>query len=406
MSSMASPTSPALLLVPGGPHQMPLLLKARARGLRIVCADRNPQCACATLADEFHPIGLDDRGRLLALARTVQPEGIVTDQTDSGVAVVAWLSEQMGLRGIGTACARLFTDKHAMREFGRRMGLPTPASRLCADALTALAAAREIGFPVVLKPPSNQSSRGVARAAAAEDLRVRFDEARSFSASGEVLVEQFIGGTEFSVEGVMTAKGHLTLAIAEKANYSSESMVALRLCYTPANERFDYAALRAVHDRWINASRLPFGLTHAEYKHWNGQFYLIEAAARGGGSRIASDIVPWASGVDYQSLLLDAILGGSPVPPPPHLADRCALLEFLDVPPGKVRSIRGVEEARQLPGVQSLHLAFSVGDSIAPVTDDTKRPGSFILLTESAPDLTVLRDRVLALLQVEVEAAS
>ena len=43
---------------------------------------------------------------------------------------------------------------------------------------------------------------------------------------------------------------------------------------------------------------LPFGLTHAEYKYMNGEFYLIEIGARGGGTKISSDIVPYMSGVD------------------------------------------------------------------------------------------------------------
>ena len=50
-------------------------------------------------------------------------------------------------------------------------------------------------------------------------------------------------------------------------------------------------------------------ITHSEYKFEDGDYYLIEMAARGGGSRIASDIVPFMSGVDNYQLLINAALG-------------------------------------------------------------------------------------------------
>jgi biotin carboxylase len=395
-----------VIVLPGSDYQVPLLKKVRSRGYRVVCADHDAHCACSTLADEFHVIGLNNRKRLLDLGHRLRPAGIVTDQTDSGVAVVAWLSEQLDLRGIGTTCAHLFTNKHAMRIFGRQLALPTPTFRLCANLGEAVEAARSIGFPVIVKPPGSQSSRGVGRADDDLQLRRRLVEAQPFSATGEVLVEQFIGGTEFTVEGVMTRAGHVTLGISEKSHYADAPMVACRLCYTPYNSQFDYAALRKMHDRLINASGLPFGLTHAEYKCWNGEFYLIETAARGGGSRIASIIVPWISGIDYHELLLDEVLiGQAPIPSSAGLAQRCALLEFFTFPPGRVRAICGLKQARQLPGVFAIILPIGVGDVLQPVTDDTKRPGMFILLTENAVDLQALRERVLAIIRLDVDPA-
>lgn len=405
VDSFSNPAAAArsVLIIPGSQYQVPLITKAHSRGYRVVCADRDPSCPGSRVADEFHAIGLDERDELLKLARTVKPVGIVTDQTDAAVVVVAWLSEQLGLRGISEPCARLFTEKHRMREFGQTHGFPTPAFFLSKDLSSAQVAAAAIGFPVVIKPVSNQASKGVHRVDTPESLAECFADAVLYSAAGGVLVEQFVDGTEFTVEGFMGEGGHRTLGISEKSHYPEHPMVACSLRYTPGNSRFDYGELQRVHDDWINQSCLPFGMTHAEYKFSQGRYYLIEVATRGGGTRIASDIVPWVSGVDYQELMLDAVLEGSAQGVRGVLEHRCALLEFFQFPVGRVRAIRGVNEAKSLPGVLDVVLSRGVGDFLPALTDDTVRPGYFILQTNTEAELRHLRERVLDLVQVEME---
>lgn len=392
-----------VLVIPGSQYQVPLIWKAQSRGYRVVCADRDPNCPGSKVADEFHVIGLDQREALLNLVHTIHPHGIVTDQTDAGVAVVAWLSDHSGLRGIGETCACLFTDKYRMREFGREHGFPTPAFFLSKDVESAQKAAAEIGYPVVVKPLRSQASKGVHRANNPEELAVHFEDAAKYAGYGGILVEEFIDGTEFTVEGFMGKGGHRTLGISEKSHYPEHPMVACSLRYTPANSSFDYSELRRLHDNLINLSQLPFGMTHAEYKFSRGRYYLIEVAARGGGTRIASDIVPWISGVDYQELMLDAVLGGKIDGVLEGIKERCALLEFFQFPAGRVHAISGVNDAKLLPGVRDVVLPCAVGDYLPPLTDDTVRPGYFILQTNTGAELHDLRQRVLQIVRVQLK---
>jgi biotin carboxylase len=392
-----------VVVLPGGPFQSALIRKFRERGYRVICADRSPDCPGHALANHFIPAGLDEPERLLAAIRPLQPSAIVTDQTDSGVKTVAWLCEQLGLPGIGMECAELFTNKLRMREFCRLHGFCSPDFRVCPDLPAAQDAAQELGFPVVIKPLSNQSSKGVHCVNDVQELRIRHAETLRHTRDGRCLVEQFLSGTEFTVEGFRGATGHTTLAISEKRHYPDCPMVASSLEYLPNHTRFDYQQLQRVNDAWVNASELQFGITHAEYIFSRGDFYLIEIAARGGGTRIASDIVPWVSGVDPQLLLLEAALGGDPDPKRYALANRCALLEFFDFASGQVQQISGLEAARSFPGVLELSLAVNVGEFVVPVQDDTTRPGFFILTTDTSNQLHSLREQVIATVKVECE---
>jgi len=104
-------------------------------------------------------------------------------------------------------------------------------------------------------------------------------------------------------------------------------------------------------------------------------------AARGGGNRIASRIVAHVSGVDVYDLLIGALLGEQPSCPNP--VHRAAVLEWLDVAPGLVQTAPDAAELIRSGVISEAGVYFGDGDRIGVVTDDTTRPGYFIVLGDN-----------------------
>ena len=161
---------------------------------------------------------------------------------------------------------------------------------------------------IIIKPLDSNSSHGVFKITAKEQIHEKFDETISFSKVEKVvLAERYIEGTEFTIDGLKTAEGHVTLAISEKRHYKHNINIANELFFSRYNDRFDYDELRRVNDAFVDYSELPYGtLTHAEYKYKDGKYYLIEIGARGGGNLISAVIVPLMSGVDNYAYLINS----------------------------------------------------------------------------------------------------
>jgi biotin carboxylase len=68
-----------------------------------------------------------------------------------------------GLPGIGHGTAIRDTYKWDMREASSKAGCRPPRYALASTADKALAAARDMGLPVIIKPTDNQASRGVTK---------------------------------------------------------------------------------------------------------------------------------------------------------------------------------------------------------------------------------------------------
>ena len=92
---------------------------------------------------------------------------------------------------------RTFGLKHVAREVARRAGVPlAPGSPLLSDAGEAVAAAREIGFPVMLKSTAGGGGIGMRVCRDVSELEQSFDLVRGLAqssfASGELFVERFV----------------------------------------------------------------------------------------------------------------------------------------------------------------------------------------------------------------------
>ncbi len=90
----------------------------------------------------------------------------------------------------------LASDKHAAAETLRRVGVPVPRHRLVFDLSQAVAAAKEIGFPVVVKPVGTDKGVGVSVGIRDQGGLARaFETARRLNPG--VLVEQQIPGNDY-----------------------------------------------------------------------------------------------------------------------------------------------------------------------------------------------------------------
>lgn len=384
-----------IMIVAGGAWQVPLIRKAKELGLKVVNTNLHHDSPGFAWADLTFVADVLDRERNLEIARETKPHAIVTDQTDIAVPTVAYLCEELGLPGIGVVNAELFTNKLRMRDFRSHHGFANPPYRPCRslEDLDAFFAGAE-GAPIVVKPPDSQSSRGVTKVETGHQLVAAFAEARNFSRNGSILAEGFIDGTEITVEGLKLPGKHLTLAVSTKEHYAHNSMVAERLLYARDFPEFDMAKLTAAHDRFIAATGLPFGITHSEYRVHHGEFYLVEAAARGGGTKVSSHVIPLMSGIDANEILLRMALGEEPEVDAPRVDDRFTVLQFFDFDPGKVAAVHGLDLVREWPGVVDIGLSFQPGDLLEPSLDDRSRHMHLIAWSDSLSSLEDLVSRV------------
>lgn len=381
-----------IMILGGGDNQLPLIKRAKELSLYVVLCDFRNDVPGIALSDIHYQVDTLDPYLLVKVGEKEKVNGIITNSEPAFISM-AETAKKLALRCMNIESTKLYKNKFLMREFCHQHGLLSPQYKYCTTKEEALDFFNRLKIKCVIKPLDNSASRGVFSVNNENDIIDHFDEClgASSAANHAIIIEEYVAGTEFTIDGLMTPKGHRCLAISEKKHYAYNENVAYQLLFDNHNKGFDYAELRRINDQLVDLTEMPFGLTHAEYKFSNDKFYLIEIQARGGGNFIATEIVPFISGIDSYTEQIKWSVGDSVNVDYDYgrMMNRCAVLHFFDIPgkSGIVKEIRGLDFLNSLDNQMLYHLNFKIGDTIQEAKDDTTRLGWYILKSTNRIDL-------------------
>ncbi|MCM1498451.1 MAG: ATP-grasp domain-containing protein [Clostridium sp.] len=372
-----------IMVVAGGDWQIELIKKAKSMGHYVICSNLYEDSPAFPFADACEVANVLDKEKNLEIAKRYMPDAVISDQSDIAVPTVAYLNEKLGLQGIGMDKADLFTDKSLQRQFCREHGIMIPDFAVCETPEDALPLLEKYG-KIIIKPIDSQSSRGVYTIEGEGQLRARYRDSVVWSnRRKEFLAEEYINGDEFTVDGLVIQGHHYPLCISVKEMYPQNPNISRTQSYSYLSDKYDYDLLRETNRHLVEAIGLPMGLTHSEYKVHNGQFYLVEAGARGGGSNLSGKIVPFMSGIDNYEYLIKEALGEyvdeDTVKNKVFSRNRYVVMRFFDFGEGKVREVEGLAYLRDHPMLIDYQLEVKAGDVLRQPEYGRLRPGHFII---------------------------
>jgi len=378
-------------------HSIELLQRA---GWVVHALDRDATAPGLALADAAAVVDPADAGAVTAYAGAVRAD-VILALNDAGVPSAAIAGRRLGVGGIDQEAALRCVDKGLMRDAWDAAGLPQPRYRVAGVEKVA-AAAQELGFPLVLKPTTGSGSRGVSLVRSEEDLRPAMELAEAGARANRFIVEEWLAGTEMTVEGLVQQGRPYVLAKSDKvAQVHPRFRVAMALNY-PAS--FPEEVLRKT-DELAGRAALALGIRdgafHLECMVDGTDVSLVEMAGRPGGGAIFSRIVEAVSGVCMPQALV-SILAGEPVevPADPPLG---ACYKFFSPPSGIYRSVRGLDEARRMPGVLDIDFNLAPGTVVGAIATDMGRPGALVTRGADRAEAIDNAERAVASLRFHVD---
>ncbi|MFI6984321.1 ATP-grasp domain-containing protein [Embleya sp. NPDC050154] len=332
----------------GAPHP---LLSAR----NIVTAETNDTAELPSLAERLHEVfGFD---------------GVVS-ACDYYLPGTARIAARLGLPAPDPVAVEAACRKDLTRMRLAEAGVPGPRFALCREREQTRAAAREIGYPVVVKPVDLCAGMLVrkvhddAEAAHAHRASVDFPvNARGQERVPVVLVEEFLTGPEVSVETV-TFDGHThVVGVTDKSLGGAPWFVETGHMFPAA---VDPDLARAAADtavRAVEALGLDHVVAHTEIKLTPDGPRVVEVNPRPAGNRI-TELVRHVTGVDLVAACVDVALGRRPDLAERPTGMRSAAIGLLlpnerDLPAGGEGTLVGIDGAdavRHRPDVVELTL--------------------------------------------------
>lgn len=377
--------STSVLILGGGTMQLPAIQSALSRKWTVAVADGNQEAPGAELCDHFIHVDLRDLDRLIEAAGKLKREhgldGVFTAGTDFSFSV-AKIAEAHDLPGIPPETARGASDKVRMRRIFAEKGVPAPSFVQVLPEESVREKVRQLSFPLVVKPVDNMGSRGVRRVDTCVELEEAVEKARRSSFSGNVIVEEYIDGPEFSIDALIEGGEIRITGFADRIIRFSPYFVEMGHTLPSEVEPSLQEAVESTFKRAVSALGITEGAAKGDVK-WNGREAVVgEVAARLSGGYMSGWTFPYATGIDLTGAALNISVGLSAGNLDPKSSKVSAERAFISIP-GTVASLEGHDTARTMEGVKELFVRVSPGDTVGFPTNNVEKCGNIIAVDES-----------------------
>jgi biotin carboxylase len=329
---------------------------------------------------------------ILDVARARPVDGILV-VGDRPTVIAARVAQALGLAGHPPDAAAAARHKRLTRERFRQAGLNTPALN-----------AQLPSFPCVVKPVALSGSRGVMRADDPSSLAAAIERLRAIlhspdvraernDAHDEILVEEFIPGHEFAVEGVLHHGELRVLAIFDKPDPLDGPFFEETIYVTPPpiSTSEHQAIVRAIAGA-VAALGLHHGPIHAECRVNSRGVFVLEVAARPIGGlcaralRFAADRHP-QSPISLEELLLRHALGEEIEGWRRETAASGVMM--IPIPRrGVFRGVDGTGDARRVDHVEDVRITAKMDQLLVPLPEGASYLGFIFARADQSAQVT------------------
>jgi hypothetical protein len=310
-----------IMLAPGYPGEMPYFCRgltvygAKVYGVSDVAEPDLPALTREHLSGYLRVPSFQDEETVVRLVKA----GVGAHRIDRvvclwepGVVLAAKIREALGVPGMGVSQATVFRNKDLMKQKIVAAGIRTARHAAARSVAQVREAARDIGFPVIVKPIAGAGSMDTIRAGTAQELEAALAKVLSYD---EVNVEEFIEGEEYTYDTICV-DGRVVYEnvcfyrpnplIARSTEWISPQTLALRDLTTPVVQ-----AGIALGHRVHEALEFTTGFTHMEWFHTpKGEVVFGEIAARPAGAHTV-DLMNFVGDIDLFVGYAEAELKGT-----------------------------------------------------------------------------------------------
>ena len=313
----------------------------RRAGFDTVIINNNPETVSTDFDTSdrlyFEPLTPED---VLNVLEIEQPVGVVCQFGGQTAIKLAKTVREAGYSILGTDLGDIDAaeDRELFNELLCRLGIPQPKGTTVFTAEEAVAAAKELGYPVLVRPSYVLGGQGMEIAYDERHIREYMDIINLNVQEHPILVDKYLLGREIEVDAICDGQNVLIPGIMEhieRAGIHSGDSISV---YPP--QHLAPRIQRMVTDYTINIARSlhVHGLVNIQFIEYAGDLYIIEVNPR------SSRTVPYISkvtGIPIVELGVRASLGekvpqmgfGTGLyPPAPTVAVKMPVFSFEKLP--------------------------------------------------------------------------
>jgi carbamoyl-phosphate synthase large subunit len=315
-------------------------LQLREDGFETIMVNCNPETVSTDYDTSdrlyFEPLTLED---VLEVMAKEKPEGVIVQFGGQTPLKLSRALEEAGAPIIGTTpdSIDVAEDRERFQALVKKLALKQPANATARTEDQAVRLAREVGFPLVVRPSYVLGGRAMEVVFTEDDLRAYMTHAMKVSNDSPVLLDRFLDvAIEVDVDAVCDGEDVLIGGIMEHVEQAGVHSGDSGCCLPPNSLSEEVQAELREQTRKLAKALNVIGLMNLQFAIQNGVIYVLEVNPR------ASRTVPFvskATGVALAKIAARVMtgrklkdLGVTAGPAPPYYSVKEAVFPFTKFP--------------------------------------------------------------------------
>jgi formate-dependent phosphoribosylglycinamide formyltransferase (GAR transformylase) len=294
------------LLVGSSFSAAPIFYALKEYGLHVSVCGNDRSDPCHQYADSSYFIDYSKPEELLSVIESGDFDFLVPTCNDYSYMSCAKVTERLSFPGFDAfKTATTLHTKNLFRQVTKALSIPSP--RFAELSSEQDVSDLDLKFPLLMKPVDSFSGRGMTKVYSASELSQAISEAKRYSRTGNVVVEEFLDASlhshsaflqdgvvklDFFVDEFCTVYPYQVNC----SNHPSSLSVSIR------------DGVRAAINHVANTLELANGLIHTQFMVRGKDFWIIETMRRCPGD-LYGMLVTHSTGVNYADLFIRPFLG-------------------------------------------------------------------------------------------------
>ena len=266
-----------------GEHQLKGIQTLR-KNYNIIGFDFNNFAPGKKFVKKFYNIQLNKKKEILELCYKY---GIVKSfafNTEAPLKTIYYINSKIEKKKINLHHVQ---NKYLLRKKLKKNLLPVPKFFIFKN----ISQLKKLNYPFVVKPVFGSGSRGVFFSRNYLEFKRLFKKFYFNYKNKKILVEQYLPGTEFAVDGWIDKKCNITIgAISKKERSKAPNLFDKSLIINYQNKKIK-DKLKIYLKVLFSVLKIQNQIFHIEFKYQKNKIYLIDFSIRGAGYSVYSEIL-------------------------------------------------------------------------------------------------------------------
>ena len=297
-----------ILFLGGAFSQLPAIEYAIRSHYYVITLDYLPNNPGHSISHEYHNISTIEKEEILKLSKKIKIDAICAYASDPAAETAAYVSEELGIIGGSYESVQKLSNKKEFRCFlkNNNFNVPWFFSTSNLDELIK----NYKGGKTILKPVDSSGSKGVFTVKNPDELIKFFEESKSYSRTGQVILEEQIErkGPQIHGEGFVV-NGELSFILLGDQFFSQVNPLVPYSTVVPSIFHHDLKnkLIKIVQEVIKKIGFKTGGINVELIRDINDEIFVLEIGARNGGNYMPQ-LMYNSTGLDLAKVNVDALL--------------------------------------------------------------------------------------------------